>query len=404
MKRREFINKSTQFSSGAILGTLLTSFDWATKKNPSIEKIELFRYDINIPRYFSFGTWHNRQQLFMKITAGDYYGWSEMNGSNNNPDFDLKENSKFLHDYKNLKIHDAYELLKSRQTKGTKFNKNILEFIELGLLDVLGKMEGKPATTLLGMSESNPVPGLYCVLNHQPDKIAKYINIAMEQNLHHFMKFKMYGDDELDLAILKQGREMLGDKPHVISDANRGYKNWKALDELVPQLVRLRENGLDGMEDPAELTNQQWIELQSQVGELTLIPDYPTRPSWETVHNIKKGMGRIYNLHPATMGSIHHLTKAAEKIKSFGAGVMIGDASLVGPACNAWQQIAIGLGAEWVEAIEKKEESADYITCIQSKPTYRNASGLFACDSKPGFGLELDEQLLEEICKAKISI
>ena len=82
---------------------------------------------------------------------------------------------------------------------------------------------------------------------------------------------------------------------------------------------------------------------------------------------------------------------------------MIGDASLVGPACSAWQQMAIGLGASWVEALEKKEDSEAYLECIVSKATYRDTNGNFTADLKPGFGLQIDEDKLRR-CVSRYEI
>jgi hypothetical protein len=133
------------------------------------------------------------------------------------------------------------------------------------------------------------------------------------------------------------------------------------------------------------------------VGDLALIPDAPMRPAWKGLETITKGMGKIYNLHPSTMGSLNHTAQLAEKVKDLGAKVMIGDDSLVGPACSAWQQIAIGLDATWVEAIEKKEDSKLYLECLQSTATKKDANGYYSYQPKPGFGVELDTNRLKKV-------
>ncbi len=397
MKRRQFITKTTQVFSGVYIFSSLGSFSTHQTKSPVIHKIELFLYGINIPRHFSWGTWFNRQQVFMKLSAGDFYGWAEVSASKNNPDIDLADWGGFLKEYKGLTINDAYTLLKSKQVSEPDLQKSKIEFVEMALLDILGKIEEKPAVELLCMNAKKPIPGMFCILNKEPDKIEEYISSAKKQNLQHFMKVKLFGDENTDLPIIKQVRELLGDSPFVLSDANRGYKNWQSMEDLAKPLMVLRDNGLNAMEDPAEMTNEQWKELQLKVGSLSLVPDYPMRPAWEGVERAEKGMGRFYNLHPESMGSLHHLTACAEKVKSFGASLMIGDASFVGPACTVWQQIGIGLGASWVESLEKIDESADYLNCVKSIATFRNEKGNFTFDPKPGFGLEINEQSLKNL-------
>ena len=83
---------------------------------------------------------------------------------------------------------------------------------------------------------------------------------------------------------------------------------------------------------------------------------------------------------------------------------MIGDDSLVGPACTIWQQLAIGAEAVWVEAIEKYEDSDAFLDCVVDKATFRDSSGKYAMKAKPGFGLEIDEDKLKSICKNYVSV
>lgn len=365
--------------------------------NETITKIELFRYDINIPRYFSWGTWHNRQHLFMKISSGNSYGWSEIPATRNNPDMDPTSWITYAKTFKGLTIREAQNLLLSQQVMGTKVSLKELELMDMGLLDLAGRMQNKSAVEMLKLPHRKPVPGLYCILDKDEKKVRAEAEKSIEQNLSHHMKFKMYGQQEVDLKLLNNIREVIGSDAVVISDVNKGYKKWESLDELAVTLNTFHKHGLDAIEDPAHLTTEQWIQLQKMTGELSLIPDAPMRPAWKGIETITPGMGRIYNLHPSTMGSFHHTARLANKVQEIGAKVMIGDDSLAGPACSAWQQIAIGTGAVWVEAIEKKEDSKNYMECLISSPTKKESNGYYSLRPAPGFGLELDTDRLKKI-------
>lgn len=76
------------------------------------------------------------------------------------------------------------------------------------------------------------------------------------------MKFKMYGDEKVDNKLLKTIIGVLVNKAVVISDVNKGYKKWQSLDELKSILDRFKANGLNAIEDPAQLNTKQWIALQ----------------------------------------------------------------------------------------------------------------------------------------------
>jgi L-alanine-DL-glutamate epimerase-like enolase superfamily enzyme len=340
----------------------------------------------------------------MKISSGKYHGWSEIGGSRNNPDFDLADWSPFLKALKDKTLEEALFWLHSYQVNDSGLAVSKQEFIEIALLDIVGRVQDKPAMEILGLTGREPVPGLFCILDKDLENVRKNAEASVEHNLSSFMKIKMYGDLELDKKVLKTVREVIGEDAYVLSDVNQGYKGWKNIEELAEILKELHGSGLNAMEDPAGMSNAQWVELQSLVGELALIPDVPMRPAWEALEKDLEGMGRIYNIHPACMGSIRDAVKLGKKIKDMGAGLMIGDSSLTGPSCTAWQQVAIGTGAKWVEAIEKYDDSEGYFTCIEGSATYREKNGYYACKPKPGFGLELNEGRLKEVCPHHLEI
>ncbi|TNJ44995.1 mandelate racemase/muconate lactonizing enzyme family protein [Tamlana fucoidanivorans] len=404
--RRKFIKSISALGIAGATYPWLSSYVGKTRNeylNEKITKIEIFRYDINIPRYFSWGTWHNRQHFFIKISSGDFYGWTETPASKNNPDFTPTDWVKYLKQFKGLTLREAQKLLASEQVLGSKRSLKMLESLDMGLLDLSGRLQNKSATELLGLSGRSPVPGLYCILDKDEKKVREEAEKSIEQHLGHHMKFKMYGNQEVDLKLLNSVRDVLGEEATVISDVNKGYKN-KTLKQLGAILNTFRNNGLNAIEDPAHLNVNQWIELQKLSGNLDLIPDAPLRPAWKGLQVIKSGMGRIYNLHPSTMGSFKHTVQLVHKVQEMNAKVMIGDDSLVGPACSAWQQIAVGAGATWVEAIEKKEDSKKYLDCLIHKPTKKESHGYYSFKPKAGFGVELDTDRLKKVSELYVEV
>jgi len=279
-----------------------------------------------------------------------------------------------------------------------------LELMDMALLDMAGRLQNKPAVDLLELPHREAVPGLYCILDRDEEKVRAEAEKSKEQNLCHHMKFKMYGDNELDLKLLRIIREVVGNDATIISDVNSGYKNWNSIEELAEILNSFKENGLNAIEDPAELSTEEWIKLQELTGDLSLIPDKPMRPAWEGIKKIQPGMGRIFNLHPSTMGGFVHTATLAKKVQDIGGRVMIGDDSLAGPACTAWQQIAIGAGAVWVEAIEKKEDSKNFMDCVLHSATKKEANGYYSLEPAPGFGLELDTDHLKKLVQQYIEV
>lgn len=387
-----------QITTTLLLVFLLSGFAFAQKgdaeKLSKIDGIELYLFNIEKPLHFSFGTWHNRQHVFVRITSGEFCGWSEHNAGRNNLDFDLE---KYAEDFEDLKGMELNKALKTVQSKYGEWDWGKLEILELALYDLIGKVENKPAVEMLGLKGREPIPGLFCVLEEDPTKAEEQANISLEHNFKTHIKVKIFGKPELDQELISEVRRVMGPDTYITADVNKGYKEWKTIDELTQAMLDLKKAGLNACEDPAHLEISQWVELQNNLPSLAIIPDYIMRPSWETLETAVKGMGDIYNLHPHCMGSMHLTAELAYKIKSWDAKLMIGDASLIGPACTQWQQIAIGLGADWVEALEKPDQSGNYWKCVKSLATYQNDKGEMAMKLLPGFGVNLNLKKVKKL-------
>lgn len=383
-----------------VLFIVLSMFRTNSLANPrsakinSIDSIELYLFNVEKPLHFSFGTWHNRQHIFVRIVSGDYSGWSEHNAASNKMDFDLETYAKEISSLKGMEVNDA---LKSVQSKYGEWSWGKLEVAELALYDLIGKIENKSALEILGLKGRRPIPGLFCVLEEDPKEARHQAEESLVHNFKSHVKVKIFGKPELDAQLISEVRDVMGDDTYIIADVNTGYKTWANIEELKSSMLALKRAGLNACEDPAKLEISQWVELQSLLPELAIIPDYIMRPAWKALETVQKGMGDIYNLHPHCMGSVHLTAELAKKIISWDAKLMIGDASLIGPACSQWQQIAIGMGANWVEALEKPDQSDDYLKCVVSLPTFQDEDGNIAMKPEPGFGIYLNVEKIKKI-------
>ncbi|NOV04708.1 enolase C-terminal domain-like protein [Paenibacillus planticolens] len=360
-----------------------------------IRSIELYRYDVNVQRQFSHGAWTNRIHGFIRIAAGDRGGWGENIMAINREELDLNEWLNPLQDLIGMTIGEAVRTVMSRLVE---LGSKRAEMVEMALLDLAGQLLGQSALELLELDGKEPVPGLFCILEKDPEKVRERAQESWHQGYRTHVKVKLFGDTQLDKKVIEAARGIMGQETFIIGDVNDGYRPKKSddsLDGIVVALRVLQEAGLNACEDPANLTVPQWVELQRQVGVLELLPDAPLRPAVDAVRLAVTGMGGIYNIHPGCAGSLIHAVELARKIRGFGARLMIGDDSLVGPACTVWQQIAIGLSADWVEALEKPGESDAFDACVTAQDTYRTADGRVSMSGRsPGFGLTMDEKQL----------
>lgn len=361
----------------------------------TVDSVSLYLINVTKARNFSHSVWHNRQHVFLKIRSGSHIAWAEALVNKNNLDFDIAAWGTFLKDLEGKELEEGINYTRNKFFAGS-WNAKQSEPALIALYDLLGKVAQRPTIEMWGLNDRKPVPGLFCILEKDVEQALVQAEIAKEQNLTSHVKVKMFGIPEVDMALTKALRHSFGKETFLMADANRGYKKWKSIDELAAILKALQKEGLDAMEDPAELSSEQWIELQSKAGDFSLIPDRPMRPAYKALDLFVPEMGDYFNIHPDTMGTFKEAIELGKRIIGSNRGLMIGDSSLIGPACTIWQQIAIGLGASWIEAIEKPQESEVFAQCVIEKSTRINKDGFCEISElQAGFGIEMDEKKLK---------
>ena len=373
--------------------------------NCLIQKIVFYLFNVEDVRKFSFGTWNNRQHVFVAVKSDKNTGWGENIISVNNPDVSMDAWLSLAENLVGLSLSDG--LTEIRNKRGI-WDSHYVEMMEMAMYDLAGKEEKCPALSFFSLDEMHSVPGTFVILDNDVSKVSDQIRKAVYRDRAAIVKVKLFGDEELDEAIVNAVRKVAErESTYLIGDANTGYgREGKpvSLAEIASSLHILYDAGLDACEDPAFLPIRGWVELQNMVHPLSLVPDYILRPSCKAVDIIKKGMGDIYNIHPGAAGSIVDAVILARKIKELGAGLMVGDDSLIGPACTVWQQIAMAFDAKWVEAVEKEGDSDFFFSCVLNSNTDSRGPLVTYKHKEDGFGLILDEEELSHFCIKKKEI
>ena len=359
-----------------------------------IDSIRLYLKNIFAEKHFSFGTWTSRQHVILAISACGKTGFAESILSTNAPDASLKPWQEELGCLKGMDVGKALKQVRAQQGS---WQEQLVEMSEMALIDLCGKLTGRSANSLLGLMQNHPVCGVHVILSDNLGEVEESARWAKENGKARFIKVKLFGKNRLDCDVIRTVRSVCPpEETYLIGDVNCGYRTEKEnvpLQEIVQKLRGLYEAGLNACEDPAFLEREEWVRLQEECAPLEIIPDYPMRPSRRSIREICAGMGRIYNIHPDSAGSIVDAVVLAGRIRELGAGLMIGDDSLVGPSASIWQQLACGLGARWVEATEKRKESDFYYRCVNSLATDSGRNPI-PVTFRDGFGIDLDEEKL----------
>lgn len=357
-----------------------------------VDAVELYRVDADKERHFSFGTWYNRQHAFLAVRVGGVRGWGETMLAANDPGISLQPLGA-LGDMVGQRICDVASALPCAKISP--------EALEMALLDVAGRLAGCSVMELLGYRDAGSIVGEGTILS---DDVAQVRREALDWwtagNRTH-LKLKLFGNLPLDVQLIAAVREVFGPDAMIAGDANGGYGHaehgTRDIEEIAADMRVLKAAGLSAIEDPMDYPDEvSWTALQRLLPELPLIADVVMRPARHAYDILRAGMAGAVNLHPDCMGSLVDAVVLGARVKQLGMKLMIGDNSLIGPGCSAWQQIGIGLGADWVEALEKPEECNVLQRCTISCATQYDAQHRIvrAADSI-GFGLELDCDMLK---------
>jgi len=297
--RRNFIKSST-FSLPLILSGS-TIFSCGLPILNKVDNISLYLINVNTKRHFSHGSWNNRQHIIIEIKSGNFSGWGETKVSNNQPDFDIYkwiDNFSFI---KDLGIQNAINNIR-KSFFNSQISARVSEGVLIALYDLLGKINKKPTIEMWNLEGRDPVPALFCILERDTSMVLEKAKIAKEQNMHRYVKLKMFGELETDLKNLIALRGFLGPNSFINGDANSGYKNIKNLDELVTILNTLNRAGMNSIEDPGLHTKEDWEYLNKNVINMSLVPDKILRPAKESLKFYSKEMGKILYIHPHVQG------------------------------------------------------------------------------------------------------
>ena len=416
--RRKFIKQSGSLLPLLISSSIYSNFKLTRTKQINIDEINLFLINVNKERNFSYGVWKNRQHVMINIKGRDHIGWGETKVSSNQPNFDITAWSKEFKKLRGMYLGEAIDEVRNQFFQGN-WHPIITEGLLMTLYDLMGKLENKPTIKMWGLKGTNPVPAIFCILERDSELVVKQAGLAKDQNMHRYVKIKMFGEFDVDKRNVIALRNFLGPDSFILGDPNRGYSHIigrtsrskpakfcgeKNLSKLSKIMIDLNEVGMDGIEDPASLRKDELIFLQANVGKLSIVPDKIMRPASKSIKYFDKRMGNFFNLHPNCMGTFAEINEISKVIKASNKGIMIGDSSLIGAGCTFWQQLAIGNGASWVEAMEKPQEQDAFLRCVEEKATNLNYEGKVVVDFKPGFGLKVNENKLLSLCDKHLKI
>lgn len=365
-------------------------------KMPVIDTVKIFQFNIR-PDPSALGCpWRTRQQIFIKLGAEGFEGWGECPIALDKPNINVMAATRCFEFLRGKSFGEAFSYIRSRIGV---WPSTYTEAAEMALIDLNGKVTGRSAATILALNGRLPVHGVTVLRQRNVFDLRNAAETACETQRTNCIRILLTGHPERDQANIAAIREVAPRKKvFLIGDACERYSSayYHTTEQIGIQLLKLYAAGLDACEDPADLPINSWITLQAFASPLELSADKPLRHAHSSFMTVHPKMAHIFNIHPDFMGSITDAVRLAERVHFGGNRIYIGDDVCIGPACDAWQQIAIALGADWVETLEKPRQAPFYTRSkMQSGVLFCN--GVYnQLQNVSGFGTVLDEAILSE--------
>ena len=299
-----------------------------------------------------------------------------------------------------LKDQDArrFEALHALMDKSAKGYPYAKAAIDMALYDVVGKALNVPAYQLLGGCFRERI-GIAHSLGLM--EIEKAVEEALQAKAEGVKTIKLKGgvDQKRDVELVRQMRNALGPEIKICVDANQGYPTAKA---AVKVIKAMEEYDLLYMEQPVEGINQM-AEVARRVDTLIMADESAWTPEdvFEIAQKKAADMISIYTTKPGGMFKAKKVAAVAEAAGlkcNVNGSVETG----VGNAANVHLAASTGIVTfDCVVPVSTPKEKAKkgiagiyYADDIIAEP-FLLEDGSITVPSKPGLGIELDEDKLK---------
>ncbi|HXF76897.1 MAG TPA: enolase C-terminal domain-like protein [Methylomirabilota bacterium] len=290
---------------------------------------------------------------------------------------------------------EAMHALMDRAVKGYPYCKAA---IDAALYDVVGKALSVPAYQLLGGLFRERVPIAHSLGLMAIDKAVEEARQATAEGVKT-IKLKGGVEAKRDIELVKRVRQAVGPAVHICVDANQGYPTAKA---AVKAIKAMEEYDLLYMEQPV-----QGIGPMAEVARRVDTPIMADESAWtaeDVIEIVEKKAADIVSLYTTKPGGMFKAKKVAAVAEAAGLGCNVNGSVETGVGNAANLHLAASTGAVTygcvVPVSTPKEKSKGSIAGIYYQDdlvteAFEYAGGDIIVSSKPGLGIEIDEDKLK---------
>lgn len=355
-----------------------------------------------VPLHVSTNDWCiGKPWVFVKVeTDADITGWGEshiMDEQEQHTANLVQELAKYLEGMNPSQVRTLSSFSRERIAgafEGIELSSAIAG-VEIALWDIIGKKQGKPVYGLFGKPYRDKVRVYANCWSHEvktPSQLAEY---AQEQVAHGFKVVKVYpflytDDVEDGVARLQAVREAVGDEIEILVDA------WFSVDlgDIARIADALHEFNVEWFEDPVSPKDIQLLTEIKQGSDLKIVSGETLSRKQEFKRLLRNGNADILNPDIACCG-IQKIKKIAIMAENYDVKMAI----------HNYNSMSIGLAASlhvaalipnftMVEYFQRFDKATSFFS---SHPYTLDAEGCITLGYKPGLGITIDEEALQDI-------
>jgi O-succinylbenzoate synthase len=356
-----------------------------------IERVQLRRVKLPLVHPFetSFGRQSVRDIIIVKAWAEGLAGYGE-SASMAEPLYSYETTETCWHIQRDFlvpwfleqDVHDAAELMKLfAPVRGHNIAKTGLEE---AWWDLLAKAEGHPVSDLLGGTKERIESGVSIGIQDSVEDLLERIGFFLEQG---YRRIKIKIKPGWDIAVVERVRQVFPEVPLML-DANSAYTLadadlFKALDDYDLMMIE-QPLGYDDIFDHAK--------LQSQIKTPICLDESITTPElarWA----IEIGSCRVINIKPGRVGGLYQARRIHNICEENDVPVWCG--GLLESGIGRAHNVALCSLPNFRLPGDVSASSRYFSRDVVLPPWELNADGTITVPTKPGIGVEVDEELLE---------
>ena len=270
--------------------------------------------------------------------------------------------------------------------------------IDGAMYDVVGKALNVPAYQLLGGCYRERISIAHSLGLMEIDKAVDEARQAIAEGVKT-IKLKGGVDQKRDVELVKQIRTALGPELNICVDANQGYPSAKAAVKIIKAMA---EYGLLYMEQPVEGIDQM-ADVASRVDTLIMADESAWTPQ-DVLEIVRKHAADMISIYTTKPGGMFKAKKVAAVAEAAGLPCNVNGSVETGVGNAANIHLAASTGVVTfgcvVPVSSPKEKTKKGIAGIYYQDDiitepFAFDSGDILVSSKPGLGIELDEDKLK---------